>query len=93
VAGGVAVRTVTGLKTSTKVTYADASTIIGNQALLPSKRNLVGAVAGIGMRTRDDFHINWTPEIRFTRWAGSTFGLESTVSPRNQIELSLGMSF
>jgi hypothetical protein len=92
-AGGVAVRTVTGLKTSTKVTYSDASTSTSNLVIPPSKRNLVGAVAGIGIRTVDDFHINWMPEIRFTRWAGSTFGLESTISPRNQLELSLGLSF
>jgi hypothetical protein len=75
-AGGVAVRTVTGLKTSTKITYSDASTSTSNLVIPPSKRNLVGAVAGIGIRTVDDFHIDWMPEIRFTRWAGSTFGLE-----------------
>lgn len=93
VTGGVALRAVTGLKSQTKITNADASTSVNNILVPPSKRNVLGAVAGIGFRTIDDFRINWIPEIRYTRWTGSTFALQSTMSPRNQLELSIGMMF
>jgi hypothetical protein len=90
---GAAARTVTKVKTSTAITYADATTGTDLSTASPSKRVLVGAVAGVGVRVVDDFHIVWTPEIRYTRWDGSTFSNESTVSPRNQLEVALGFTF
>jgi hypothetical protein len=93
ISAGAAVRQVTKVKTSTTITYPDASKATNTSTALPSKRNLVGAVAGVGIRVVDDFHIVWTPEIRFTRWDGSTFSSQSTVSPRNQLEVALGFTF
>ena len=93
VAAGATGRTIANISTTTVTTFADLSTTTSKAVAQTSKRNLLGAVAGIGFRIVDDFNINWTPEIRYTRWAGSTFGSDSTVSPRNQLEVSLGFTF
>ena len=90
---GAAFRTVTKVKSSTAITYPDTSTGTDLTTSAPSRRNLIGAVAGVGIRVVDDFHIVWTPEIRYTRWDGSTFGADSTVSPKNQLEVGLGFTF
>jgi hypothetical protein len=91
-AGGV-VRTATKISTTTKTTFPDTTSTTSSAVAAPSRRNLLGATAGIGFRIVDDFRINWTPEIRYTRWAGSTFATDSTLSPRNQLEVSLGFTF
>ena len=93
VAAGAAGRTAMRISTSTTTTFPDTSTGTSKVVASPSKRNLLGGVVGIGFRIVDDFNINWTPEIRYTRWAGSTFGSDSTISPRNQLEVSLGFTF
>jgi hypothetical protein len=93
VAAGVTGRTVSSIKTTLLTTFPDTSTATTNPATRPSRRTLLGGVAGIGYRVTDDFNINWTPEVRYTRWAGSTFGSDSTVSPRNQLEVGLGITF
>lgn len=64
-----------------------------DQIVDPSKRVLVGGTIGVGFRIVDDFNIKTTPEIRYTRWAGSTFSQDSTVSPRNQLEIGVGFTF
>jgi hypothetical protein len=93
VAAGAVARVTTSLSSVTDTTYPDTSTSTSKDVPKPSKRNLLGGVVGIGFRIIDDFNINWTPEIRYTRWAGNTFSTDSTVSPRNQIEVSLGFTF
>lgn len=71
----------------------DDVTTTNSLAVSPSKRTLVGATIGLGFRVVDDFNIKTTPEIRYTRWAGSTFSQDSTISPRNQIEVGIGFTF
>ena len=72
VAAGVVGRAATKISTSLLTTFPDTTTATTSPTVVPSKRNLLGGVAGIGFRVVDDFKINWTPEIRYTRWAGST---------------------
>jgi hypothetical protein len=93
VAAGAAARTVTNVRSSTVISNPDTSTSTDNTVTQPSRRNVLGAVVGLGFRIVDDFHINWTPEIRYTRWSGSTFGSDSTVSPRNQLEVGMAFTF
>ena len=90
---GGAIRTVVNVKSSIQTTFPDTSATTVTAAAPLSKRNLLGAVVGVGFRIVDDFNINWTPEIRYTRWAGSTFATDSTFSPRNQLEIGLGFTF
>ncbi|MFI5338084.1 MAG: hypothetical protein ACHQ5A_14945, partial [Opitutales bacterium] len=92
-AAGATVRTVTSIRSSTLTTYPDTSTGTSAAVSAPSRRNLLGAVVGVGFRIVDDFNMKTTPEIRYTRWAGSTFGSDSTLSPRNQLEVGLGFTF
>ena len=92
-AAGATARTVTRIRSATVTTYPDTSTITTTGLVVPSRRNLVGAVVGIGFRIVDDFNMKTTPEIRYTRWSGSTFGTDSTQSPRNQLEVGLGFTF
>jgi hypothetical protein len=93
VAAGVSARAVSSIKTTLVTTFPDTSTVTTNVSAAPSKRNMLGGVVGLGFRVVDDFNIHWTPEVRFTRWAGSTFSSDSTVSPRNQLEVGLGITF
>jgi hypothetical protein len=90
---GATFRTVVNGKSSVQTTYPDTSSLTVSQPAPVSKRNVLGAVAGIGFRVIDDFNITWTPEVRFTRWTASTFANDSTLSPRNQLEVGLGFTF
>jgi hypothetical protein len=90
---GGAVRNVSTIRTTYETTFADTSKTTSQGRVLPSKRNLIGASVGIGWRFIDDFRIKSTPEIRYTRWGGSTFGSDSTQSPRNQLEFGMGFTF
>jgi len=90
--GGV-VRNVSTIKTSTETVFQNGDKATGTASVLPSKRNLIGATVGLGFRFIDDFNIKTTPEIRYTRWAGNTFGSDSTQSPRSQLEIGIGFTF
>lgn len=62
------------------------------------KRDIIGAVAGAGVIGRDDFGIIVSPEVRYTRWMGDTFGssiLGSSIlgSQRNQLEITVSFGF
>jgi outer membrane protein with beta-barrel domain len=93
IAGGAAFRTATNITSFSTIRNPDASTTTNRTVVPPSNRNVIGAVIGIGTRIFDDFHLNWTPEIRFTRWATSTYSTTSSVTPKNQLEFGLGFTF
>jgi hypothetical protein len=90
--GGATARLVTTVRTTNNITYADA-TVGNNQFRAPvAHRTLVGATVGAGLRFIDEFNIKVTPEVRYTRWNDMTFNLDSTKSPRNQLEIGIGFS-
>jgi hypothetical protein len=78
--------------TTTNITNADATTANNTIPAPVSKRLLVGATVGMGLRFIDEFNIKVTPEVRYTRWNGMTFNQDSTHSPRNQLEVGIGFS-
>ena len=92
VAGGATARLVSTVRTTTNITYADATK--GNSTIPApvSKRMLVGGTVGVGLRFIDEFNIKVTPEVRYTRWNGMTMNQDSTRSPRNQLEVGIGFS-
>ncbi len=92
VAGGITARTISRIRTTNKVTNSDGSTSSDERLAQPSRKNLIGAVVGVGFRFIDDFNIKVTPEIRYTRWSGATFALETTRSPKNQLEFGIGFT-
>lgn len=55
--------------------------------------NVEGAVIGTGLIGRDPFGIIVTPEVRYTRWMGSTFESSSVTGERNQLEVTLTFGF
>ena len=92
-AGGGALRRVGHISTSTVTNLPNGSTTTSNVATVPSKRDLAGAVVGVGLRLVDDFNIKLTPEIRYTRWMGGTFDSYSSHSDRNQLEIGIALTF
>jgi hypothetical protein len=93
VAGGAALRAVSKIRTTTETVNALAEESSDTITAAPSNRNIFGAVIGVGFRFIDDFNIKSTPEIRFTRWHGRTFDLDTTRSPVNQLEIGIGFTF
>jgi hypothetical protein len=93
VAGGGAFRTVSKIRTTHNTIFSNGDTAADSNAATPASRNIFGAVIGVGFRFIDDFNIKSTPEIRFTRWAGRTFDLDTTRSPVNQLEVGIGFTF
>ena len=65
------------VRTTNNITNADG-TLENNQIRAQvSKRTLIGATVGVGFRFIDEFNIKVTPEVRYTRWNGLTFGQDS----------------
>jgi hypothetical protein len=92
-AGGGEVRRVTNIGTSTVTNLPNGTTTTSNAPTIPSKRDVTGAVVGVGLRFVDDFNIKLSPELRYTRWMGATFDSESTRSGRNQLEIGIALTF
>lgn len=92
VSGGLALRTIATIRTSSEIKNPDGSGSSSFAAVRPSHRNLIGAVIGVGLRFIDEYNIKVTPEIRYTRWSTSTFASETTRSPRGQLEISIGFT-
>lgn len=93
VAGGPEIRNATHIRSSIETDLPDGAISTSTQPITPAKRKVLGAVVGMGLRLVDDFNFKVTPEIRYTRWIGSTFDSDSTHSSRNQLELSIGLTF
>jgi len=92
ISGGLALRTISSIRTSSETKNPDGSGSSSFAAVQPSHRNLIGAVIGVGLRFIDEFNIKVTPEIRYTRWSTATFAAETTRSPRGQLEISIGFT-
>ncbi|HVP47130.1 MAG TPA: hypothetical protein VMT32_11125 [Bryobacteraceae bacterium] len=92
-AGGGELRNASHIRTNNLTTLPDGATSSDNIATVPSKRDLMGAVVGVGMRFVDDFGIKLTPEMRFTRWMGETFDNESTRSRRDELVIGIALTF
>ena len=90
-AGGGCMRKISSISTGTS--SSDTNDSGSSVPVVPTKKNLFGAVAAVGFRFIDDFRINVTPEIRYIRWAGSTFRTDSTQSPTGQLEAGFAFTF
>ena len=89
---GPTARLISTVHTTTNITYADATKGNNTTPAPVSKRLLIGETVGVGLRFVDEFNIKVTPEVRYTRWNGTTFNQDSTRSPRNQLEIGIGFS-
>ena len=57
------------------------------------RKSINGASAGFGMQFVDDFGIRFVPEVRYTRWFGSTFGDINGRSRGQQVEIIFNLTF
>jgi hypothetical protein len=89
---GATARNVSAVRTTNNITNADGTTANNQIQAQVSKRTLIGGTVGVGLRFVDEFNIKVTPEVRYTRWNAETFSLNSTQSPRNQLEIGIGFS-
>jgi len=92
VAGGLAARSLSSIRTRTETKNTDGSTRLDYLPAVPTHRRLLGVVIGFGFRFIDEFNIKVTPEIRYTRWNGATFAAGTTRSPRGQLEIGVGFT-
>lgn len=92
-AGGGSLRDVSHIHTTTTTDFANGTTGVDYTPVTPTEKLAKGAVVGVGFRLVDDFNIKLEPEIRYTRWFGSTFDSYSTRSRRGQLELDLALKF
>ncbi len=93
VSAGGELRYPSHIRTSTVTNLPDGTTTSTNNAIIPSTRNLTGAVVGVGLRLVDDFGIKLEPELRYTRWFGETFDSGSTRSRKDQADVSIALVF
>jgi hypothetical protein len=90
--GGATARNASSVRTTNNITNADGTLANNQTPAQVSKKTLIGATVGVGFRFIDEFNIKVTPEVRYTRWDGLTFGQDSTRSPRNQLEVGIGFT-
>ena len=93
VAGGMSYRHIGNIRTSNETANADGSTAYNETPATSDRTNQLGFVTGVGVRFIDDFMLRVTPEIRFTRWLGSTFHGQAYNSSGNQLEAGMAIIF
>ncbi len=91
--GGVALRKIANVRTTTDINNADGSTTTDYTPRTPQKLSTFGAVATAGFRVRDEFGIKITPELRFTRWFSDLFSSFPGKQRRNELEVLIGLTF
>jgi len=91
--GGVQYRRVRNIRTGNEYAFADGTTDYNEIAAVPSRKNQIGGVVGIGLRFRDDYNIKIAPEVRYVLWQGKTFQGPGFASRWNQLEGGVGISF
>jgi Outer membrane protein beta-barrel domain len=91
--GGVEFRYIGSVRTGTDFSYPGGGTDYNEIPVGSGRNTQFGAVVGLGMRFIDDFNIKVGPEVRFTRWAGSSFQGQAYHPAANEIEGGIGLSF
>ncbi|HUQ92964.1 MAG TPA: hypothetical protein VM120_14885 [Bryobacteraceae bacterium] len=92
VEGGGAVRRVVNIKTTT-ITQVGSAAPVTTNVPAPATRSIRGLVAGMGVYVIDPIGVRIVPEVRYTRWMGTTFNSFSTITLRNQIEAIVSLTF
>ena len=90
---GPVFRRVTGIRSSTEQEAKGVKTCCDETPATPAHRNILGAVAGVGLVLKDDFGIKLIPEFRYTRWFGGIFNNRAAQSRRDQYEILFSITF
>jgi hypothetical protein len=90
---GPSMRYVTGIGSTTVSTAQDGTVTTSTAPSKPTKNFTYGAGGGIGLQFIDDFGIRFIPEVRYTRWFGSTWDRFAAQSNRHQVEVVVSFTF
>ena len=91
--GGLELAHAGKIRTGNDFTYPSGSTDYNENPAIPNRANTLGAVAGVGLRFVDEFHIRISPEFRFIRWQAPSLQGPAYRSLVNQMEAGLSLSF
>lgn len=90
---GAATRLTTRIRTQNSFRFPDGSTAEDSNPATLSRNRVPGAIASFGFRFIDDFNLKATPEVRYIRWFGSAFDSGAVRMRRDQLEISLAITF
>ena len=90
---GVAYRRLSNIRTFSEFLLPDNTSAQSQTPVTPRHSTLPGVVLGGGFQLVGASAVKVVPQIRFTRWLGSTFDAPPTQSRRNQFELLFGIAF
>jgi hypothetical protein len=90
---GAATRLTTRVRTQNSYRFPNGTTAEDSIPTTPNKNRVPGAIASFGFRFVDDFNLKATPEVRYIRWFGSAFDIGAMRMRRDQLEISLAITF
>lgn len=90
---GFAVRRLSNIRTFSEFLRPDNTSGQSEAPARPRHTSLPGVVLGGGFQLGTSSPVKVIPQIRLTRWLGSTFDAPPTQSRRNQFEFVLGIAF
>ena len=98
--GGAVVRRVTDINTSietltstTNPNVEDVTDCCDKTPARVANPNALGGAAGIGFQLIDDVGIRVVPGFRYTRWFSNAFDDPPTRSEKNQLEVTIALTF
>lgn len=98
--GGAVVRRVTDINTSietltstTNPNVEDVTDCCDKSPARIANPNALGGAAGIGFQLIDDVGIRVVPGFRYTRWFSNAFDDPPTRSEKNQLEVTIALTF
>jgi len=98
--GGAVLRNVTSIKSSVKTTFSttdpdveDREECCDTTPIKPANSPALGGTVGIGFQVIDDVGIRVVPGFRYTRWFNNAFDNPPTRSEKQQLEVSLSLTF
>jgi len=98
--GGGVIRRVTNIKSSVGTTFSttdpdveDREECCDKTAITPANSPALGGTVGIGFQVIDDVGIRLVPSFRYTRWFNNAFDNPPTRSEKQQLEVSLALTF
>jgi len=91
--GGAAMRHVSDIRSSRESYGSAGGTCCDETPAGRARATIMGIVVGGGLEYLDASGVKLMPEVRYTRWLGTTFDSVAARSKRDQLEVLLGFRF
>jgi hypothetical protein len=91
--GGAAMRHVSDIRSSRESYGSAGGTCCNETPAGRARTTIMGIVVGGGLEYLDASGVKLMPEVRYTRWLGTTFDSLAARSKRDQLEVLLGFRF